>query len=89
MFHIPSQCFRSQVRLAGILLQQTLAFQVTADTGHDGMREPCEALEICVEQGVAGNIELTFNTNMTKIPKSDRELWAQFKSVNLLCSMKN
>lgn len=46
-----------------------------------------KALEICVEQGVAGNIELTFNTNMTKIPKRHRELWPQFKSVNLLCSI--
>ncbi len=46
-----------------------------------------KALEICVEQGVAGNIELTFNTNMTKIPKRHRELWPQFKCVNLLCSI--
>lgn len=46
-----------------------------------------KALEICVEQGVAGNIELTFNTNMTKIPKRHRELWPKFKSVNLLCSI--
>jgi glutamate-1-semialdehyde 2,1-aminomutase len=46
-----------------------------------------KALEICVEQGVAGNIELTFNTNMTKIPARHRELWPQFKSVNLLCSI--
>ena len=46
-----------------------------------------KALEICVEQGVAGNIELTFNTNVTKIPARHRELWPQFKSVNLLCSI--
>lgn len=46
-----------------------------------------KALEICVEQGVASNIELTFNTNMTKIPARHRELWPQFKSVNLLCSI--
>ena len=46
-----------------------------------------KALEICVEQGVAGNIELTFNTNMTKIPARHRELWPKFKSVNLLCSI--
>jgi len=46
-----------------------------------------KVLEICVEQGVAGNIELTFNTNMTKIPARHRELWPQFKSVNLLCSI--
>ena len=46
-----------------------------------------KALEICVEQGIAGNIELTFNTNMTKIPARHRELWPQFKSVNLFCSI--
>jgi len=46
-----------------------------------------KALEICVEQGVAGNIELTFNTNVTRIPARHRELWPQFKSVNLLCSI--
>ena len=46
-----------------------------------------KALEICVEQGASGNIELTFNTNMTKIPARHRELWPQFKSVNLLCSI--
>ena len=49
--------------------------------------EVLKALEICVEQGVAGQIELTFNTNMTKIPARHRELWPQFKSVNLLCSI--
>jgi hypothetical protein len=36
---------------------------------------------------VASNIELTFNTNVTKIPARHRELWPQFKSVNLLCSI--
>ncbi len=46
-----------------------------------------KALEICVDEGVAGNIELTFNTNVTKIPARHRELWPQFKSVNLLCSI--
>lgn len=46
-----------------------------------------KALEICVAQGVASQIELTFNTNMTKIPDRHRELWPQFKTVNLLCSI--
>lgn len=46
-----------------------------------------KALEICIEQGVAKNIELTFNTNATKIPARHRELWPKFKSVNLLCSI--
>jgi len=49
--------------------------------------EVLKALEICVEQGVAGKIELTFNTNVTRIPARHRELWPQFKSVNLLCSI--
>ncbi len=49
--------------------------------------EVLKALEICVEEGVAGNIELSFNTNITKIPARHRELWPRFKSVNLLCSI--
>ena len=49
--------------------------------------EVIKALEICVEQGAAGTIDLTFNTNVTKIPARHRELWPQFKSVNLLCSI--
>ena len=49
--------------------------------------EVLKALEICVNEGVAGNIELTFNTNATKIPPRHRELWPQFKTVNLLCSI--
>lgn len=51
------------------------------------MPEVQKALEICVEQGVAKDIELTFNTNITKIPASHRELWPRFKSVNLICSI--
>ena len=49
--------------------------------------EVLKALEICIDQGVAGQIELTFNTNVTKIPKRHRALWPQFKAVNLLCSV--
>jgi sulfatase maturation enzyme AslB (radical SAM superfamily) len=49
--------------------------------------EVLKALEICVNEGVAGDIELTFNTNATKIPPRHRELWPQFKTVNLLCSI--
>jgi sulfatase maturation enzyme AslB (radical SAM superfamily) len=49
--------------------------------------EVLRALEICVELGAAGRIELTFNTNVTKIPKKHRQLWPHFKSVNLLCSI--
>lgn len=46
-----------------------------------------KALEICVKMGVASQIELTFNTNVTKIPQKHRQLWPLFKSVNLLCSI--
>ncbi len=46
-----------------------------------------KVLEICVEEGVAESIELTFNTNVTKIHARHRELWPKFKSVNLLCSI--
>jgi sulfatase maturation enzyme AslB (radical SAM superfamily) len=49
--------------------------------------EVLKALEICVELGVASSIELTFNTNITKIPKKHQDLWPQFKAVNLLCSI--
>jgi sulfatase maturation enzyme AslB (radical SAM superfamily) len=51
------------------------------------IKEVQEALEICVELGVAGQIELTFNTNLTKLPRAHRELWPHFKTVNLLCSV--
>ena len=51
------------------------------------MPEVQKALDICVERGVANQIELTFNTNITRIPARHRELWPQFKSVNLICSI--
>ncbi len=49
--------------------------------------EVLKALEICIEKGAARRIELTFNTNVTKIPQKHRDLWPQFKTVNLLCSV--
>ncbi len=49
--------------------------------------EVIKALEICVEMGVANRIEITFNTNVTKIPQKHRDLWPKFKTVNLLCSI--
>ena len=51
------------------------------------MPEVLKALEICVEMGAANKIELTFNTNIIRIPKKHRDLWPQFKAVNLLCSV--
>lgn len=49
--------------------------------------EILKVLETCVEMGVASQIELSFNTNVTRIPQKHRNLWPQFKSVNLLCSV--
>ncbi len=49
--------------------------------------EVLQALELCVEHGVAGRIELTFNTNVTKLPRRHRELWPRFRKVNLVCSV--
>lgn len=51
------------------------------------MPEVLKALEICIETGAASKIELTFNTNVTKIPNRHRQLWPKFKTVNLLCSI--
>lgn len=50
--------------------------------------EVLKAMEICVATGAAQQIELTFNTNLTKIPTQHRKLWPHFKAVNLLCSIE-
>lgn len=44
-------------------------------------------LKICVEMGVAQNITLSYNTNVTALPESVLELWKEFKAVRLLCSI--
>ncbi|MFI5360477.1 MAG: twitch domain-containing radical SAM protein [Elusimicrobiota bacterium] len=44
-------------------------------------------LRRCVEDGVAGNIELTYNTNITKIPAELKTLWPRFRAVRLFCSV--
>jgi sulfatase maturation enzyme AslB (radical SAM superfamily) len=46
-----------------------------------------EMLQICVDRGIAGNISLTYNTNITKLPEKVLELWKHFKEVRLLCSI--
>ncbi len=51
------------------------------------MPKVLKAMEICVATGAAQQIELTFNTNLTKIPARHRELWPHFKVVNLVCSI--
>lgn len=46
-----------------------------------------ELLRHCVALGRAGNIELSYNTNMTVIRPGQLELWNQFKRVNLSVSI--
>ena len=45
------------------------------------------ALRICVDSGFAGGIDLSYNTNITLLPQGVAELWPQFKSVSLSCSI--
>lgn len=49
--------------------------------------EMIDALRICVDSGCAGGIDLTYHTNITLLPKEVAELWPQFKSVSLRCSI--
>ena len=44
-------------------------------------------LEICIEEKVAQNICLTYNTNITKLPPQVINLWKEFKEVRLLASI--
>ena len=44
-------------------------------------------LEVCIAAGVAKNIQLTYNTNITKLPPQVVELWKEFKEVRLLVSI--
>jgi sulfatase maturation enzyme AslB (radical SAM superfamily) len=49
--------------------------------------EMIDALRICVDSGFAGGIDLSYNTNITLLPKDIGELWPRFKSVSLSCSI--
>jgi sulfatase maturation enzyme AslB (radical SAM superfamily) len=72
------------------LLEQCLP---TVDRLHFAGGEPLiipelvSALEQCIQSGRAGQIELTFNTNLTVLPKRVTDLWHHFRSVGLLCSV--
>lgn len=44
-------------------------------------------LKYCIDNDYAQNIELTYNTNLTKLPENVLELWKHFKAVKLLCSV--
>lgn len=49
--------------------------------------EMVEALEQCIASGRAGEIELSYNTNITVLPEKVTELWPHFRSVLLICSV--
>ncbi len=44
-------------------------------------------LQECVKSGSAKNITLSYNTNITVLPKDVLHLWKEFKGVKLLCSV--
>ncbi len=44
-------------------------------------------LKYCIDKNYAQNIDLTYNTNLTKLPENVLELWKYFKGVKLLCSV--
>jgi sulfatase maturation enzyme AslB (radical SAM superfamily) len=72
------------------LLEQSLP---TVEALHFAGGEPLilpelvDALQACIDSGRAGEIELSFNTNMTVLPDKVTSLWPQFKSVSVLCSI--
>lgn len=44
-------------------------------------------LDYCIENDLAGNIRLKYNTNLTNIPSKMVEYWSKFKRVQLNCSI--
>ncbi len=46
-----------------------------------------QMLKFCVDMGVAKNIILSYNTNISTLPPPVLELWKEFKGVRLLCSV--
>ncbi len=49
--------------------------------------ELIQALTYCVESGRAGEIDLSFNTNLTVLPEGVTKLWPHFRSVLLVISI--
>ena len=49
--------------------------------------EMIDALKFCVESGHAHHIELSYNTNLTKLPSLVTSLWTNFKQITLQCSI--
>ena len=51
------------------------------------MPEMLRILELCVELRHSQKIALSYNTNLTTLPKRVKTLWPHFRSVNLYCSI--
>ncbi|WP_448203904.1 twitch domain-containing radical SAM protein [Azospirillum sp. sgz302134] len=51
------------------------------------IKQMYQILERAVELGVAGNITLSYNTNLTTLPKRLTALWRHFKAVSLTVSL--
>jgi len=49
--------------------------------------EMVEALEQCIASGRAGEIELSYNTNLTVLSEKITALWPHFRTVTLICSV--
>jgi hypothetical protein len=49
--------------------------------------EMVELLEACIQSSRAGQIALSYNTNLTVLPKKVTDLWPHFRSVSLVCSI--
>jgi len=46
-----------------------------------------DALRMCVDEGVAGRIHLSYNSNLTLLPRGIEELWPRFKRVSISASV--
>lgn len=49
--------------------------------------EVARALDVCIAEGRASQIQLTFNTNVTKLPPAMLDRWPRFKGVVLALSL--
>jgi hypothetical protein len=49
--------------------------------------EMIDALDLCVRSGRAGQIDLSYNSNITVLPERAVRLWPHFRSVSLYCSV--
>lgn len=51
------------------------------------IKEQIRLLQYCIDNNFAKNIKLKYNTNLTNIPQKLTDLWKQFKTVQLNCSI--